>query len=156
MAARAERSVKRLATTWVATARCLLPQPNTDPLDPGEAQLWGRHHIAHLMVIFTDTLQTVTTPTTIRPMTLARVIDERRKATNTLAAIGHEVIADDTASRLASQAQRLLDNVESVLLATPGPPATVDSLVGPVRVTDQLRATLLAMAAMGLDRKSVV
>ena len=150
MAARAERSVKRLATTWVATARCLLPQPNTDPLDPGEAQLWGRHHIAHLMVIFTDTLQTVTTSTTIRPMTLARVIDERRKATNTLAAIGHEVIADDTASRLASQAQRLLDNVESVLLATPGPPATVDSLVGPVRVTDQLRATLLAMAAMGL------
>jgi len=78
------------------------------------------------------------------------VIDERRKATDTLAAIGHEVIADDTASRLASQAQRLLDNVESVLLATPGPPATVDSLVGPVRVTDQLRATLLAMAAMGL------
>jgi len=102
------------------------------------------------MVIFTDTLQTVTTPTTIRPMTLARVIDERRKATDILAAIGHEVIADDTASRLASQAQRLLDNVESVLLATPGPPATVDSLVGPVRVTDQLRATLLAMAAMGL------
>ena len=40
--------------------------------------------------------------------------------------------------------------MESVLLATPGPPATVDSLVGPVRVTDQLRATLLAMAAMGL------
>lgn len=72
------------------------------------------------MVIFTDTLQTVTTPTTIRPMTLARVIDERRKATDILAAIGHEVIADDTASRLASQAQRLLDNVESVLLATPG------------------------------------
>ncbi|MDN8988793.1 hypothetical protein Q0O88_14120, partial [Staphylococcus aureus] len=65
-----------MATTWVATARCLLPQPNTDPLDPGEAQLWGRHHIAHLMVIFTDTLQTVTTSTTIRPMTLARVIDE--------------------------------------------------------------------------------
>ena len=148
MTARAERGVRRLATTWVATARCLLPQPETGGV--GETQLWGRHHIAHLMVIFTDTLQTVTTPTTIRPMTLARVIDERRKATDTLATIGDEVIADDTASRLAGQARRLLDEVESVLLSTPGPSATVDSLVGPVRVTDHLRATLLAMAAMGL------
>ncbi|MSS46642.1 hypothetical protein FYJ43_11595 [Cutibacterium sp. WCA-380-WT-3A] len=150
MAARAQRGVRRLATTWIATARCLLPQRETGSLGPGEARLWGRHHIAHLMVIFTDTLQTVTTPTTIRPMTLAQVIDERRKATGTLAHIGHEVIADDTATRLVGQARRLLDEVESVLLATPGPSATVDSLVGPVRVTDHLRATLLAMAAMGL------
>ena len=150
MAARAKRGVRRLATTWVATARCLLPQPKTGSFSPGEAQLWGRRHIAYLMVIFTDTLQTVTTPTTIRPMTLARVINERHKATGTLAAIGHEIIADDTDSRLAGQAQRLLDEVGSVLLATPGPSATADSLVGPVRVTDHLRATLLAMVTIGL------
>ena len=128
----------------------MLPPARSTTLGSADTRLWGRHHIAHLMVILTDTLQTVTAPTTIRPMTLARVIDERSKATGTLAAIGHEVIADDTATRLASQAQRLLSEVESVLLATPGPSATVESLIGPVRMTDHLRATLLAMVAMGL------
>lgn len=150
MAARAERGVRRLATTWGATARSLLPPARSTTLGSADTRLWGRHHIAHLMVILTDTLQTVTAPTTIRPMTLARGIDERSKATGTLGAIGHEVIADDTATRLASQAQRLLSEVESVLLATPGPSATVESLIGPVRMTDHLRATLLAMVAMGL------
>ncbi|WCC80509.1 sterol carrier family protein [Cutibacterium equinum] len=150
MAARAERGVKRLATTFVTTARSLLPPAQGGTVGPASARLWGRHHIAHIMVILTDTLQTVTTPTTIRPITLAKVIDERHKATGTLATIGHEVIANDTASRLASQAQRLLSEVESVLLASPGPSATVESLVGPVRVTDHLRATLLDMVAMSL------
>ncbi|MDO4411559.1 sterol carrier family protein [Cutibacterium sp.] len=149
MAARAERGVKRLATTWVATARSLLPPPKGTTLGPADARLGGRHHIAHLMVILTDTLQTVTTSTTVRPITLGTVIDERRKAAGTLATIGREVVADDTATRLADQAQRLLSEVESVLLSSPGPAATVESLVGPVRVTDHLRATLLAMVTMG-------
>ncbi|MGK2350498.1 sterol carrier family protein [Cutibacterium sp. V947] len=150
MAARTERGVRRLATTWVATARSLLPPATSGTPGPADARLWGRHHIAHLMVILTDTLQTVTTPTTIRPITLARVVDERRKAAGTLTTIGDDVVANDTATRLASQGQHLLSEVESVLLASPGPSATVESLVGPVRVTDHLRATLLAMVAMGL------
>lgn len=153
MAARTGRGVQRLAATWLSTARSLLPAPRerrVSDTDAGHARLWGRHHMAHVMVILTDTRQTLTTPTTVRPMTLAGLVEERQRAAETLEELGREVVADDTPAQLVPQVHRLLEEVSAVLTATPGPSATVESVVGPVRTTDHLRATLLDMVALAL------
>lgn len=158
MATRADAGVRRLAKVWHSTCAALLPPDQNPPPErtashePGEQVAsadprWSRHHLAHTMVLLTDTLQTVACPTTSRPMSLSEALEHRDRATDALAAISERVITTETAADLARQARGLLLALED-RLATAGLPTQVEAVSGPIRLTDHLRCALLEATTM--------
>lgn len=146
MADRTEREMRKLSTTWVEAMRLLLPE-STSPVDSDPR--WNCRHLTLVMVLLTDTLQTLDVSATQRPMELWELCRERSLAAHTLIEVARQ-IEEDSPEDLLPQASSLLSTVEERLTGTRPTPARVETLVGPARLTDHLRLTMIDGVCMAL------
>ena len=104
MADRTEREMRKLSTTWVEAMRLLLPE-SASPVDSDPR--WNCRHLTLVMVLLTDTLQTLDVSATQRPMELWELCRERSLAAHTLIEVARQ-IEEDSPEDLLPQASSLL------------------------------------------------
>ncbi|CAI9399989.1 sterol carrier family protein [Aestuariimicrobium sp. T2.26MG-19.2B] len=154
MAARQDQALRRVIAAFVAELEALVPQTKevtTRPAASDERHL--RDRAGRGMVLLTDALQTLGSPTTTRPESWGTHLRHRALAEQALAEVSESVLGRDSAASLTQQARRLLADVVTEL-DHPKLPAAVDTLFGVARLIDYLRGSLVDAVSVSLRHGS--